>query len=60
MKCTLLKPHTHAGVALPAGAAVELNEPERAWAIAQGVVAADGEKPGKAAKKAAADPAPNE
>ncbi|MBS0599538.1 MAG: hypothetical protein JSR92_19950 [Proteobacteria bacterium] len=38
MKATLRQPHTHAGIAHPAGAVIEVDAPTHAWLIERGVI----------------------
>ncbi len=39
-KVTLTKSHTHAGIEYEAGAEIEVNEADKAWLIANEVIAA--------------------
>lgn len=38
MKATLRQPHTHAGIAHPAGSVIDVDAPTHAWLIERGVI----------------------
>lgn len=40
MKVTLTKPHTHAGTKHAAGATIDVNDADRQWLTANGVIVA--------------------